>query len=182
MKRRAWLLVALTLLAGAVAVAPAAAQSVMVWGDNLPSNLDPHALYDVPSSFVQLNVYDNLYRYEGNPPQLKPWLAESYTASKDGKTWEFKLKKGLTFANGDPLAAADVVYSFQRIVGMKKAAAGPFNAAKVASITAPDAQTVKFVLEQPYAPFLSSIPVLTVVNKKQIDPNVKGDDLGFGWL
>ena len=180
MRTRSWWSVALA-VAIALAAGPAHAQSIMVWGDNLPSNLDPHALYDVPSSFIQLNVYDNLYRYDGNPPQLKPWLAESYTASRDGKTWEFKLRGGVTFANGDPLTAEDVVWSFKRLMGVNKAAAGPFRAAKVANITA-SGQTVKFTLEQPYAPFLSIIPVLTVVNKKQIEPNVKGDDWGFGWL
>jgi peptide/nickel transport system substrate-binding protein len=180
MRTRSWSILALAVVA-ALAAGPAQAQSVMVWGDNLPANLDPHALYDVPSSFIQLNVYDNLYRYEGNPPQIKPWLAESYTASKDGKTWEFKLRSGVTFANGDPLTAEDVVWSFKRLMGMNKAAAGPFKAAKVASVTA-SGPTLKFTLEQPYAPFLSIIPVLTVVNKKQVEPNVKGDDWGFGWL
>jgi peptide/nickel transport system substrate-binding protein len=182
MRSRVWLLLALALASGTLAVAPANAQSVMVWGDNLPSNLDPHALYDVPSSYTQLNVYDNLYRYEGNPPQLQPWLAESYTASKDGKTWEFKLRKGLTFANGDTLDADDVVWSFKRLMAMNKAAAGPFKAAGVANVEAPNKQAVKFTLEKPYAPFLSIIPVLTIVNRKQVEPQVKGDDLGFGWL
>ena len=182
MRHRAWLLVALGLLAGLAGPSQAGAQSVMVWGDNLPANVDPHALYDVPSSFIQLNVYDNLYRYEGNPPVLKPWLADGYTASKDGKTWEFKLRKGVAFANGDPLVAEDVVYSYKRVMAMNKAAAGPFKAAKIAAVTAPDAGTVRFVLEAPYAPFLSIVPVLTVVNRKQIDPHVKGEDLGFGWL
>ena len=114
MRTRSWWSVALA-LAVALAAGPAHAQSVMVWGDNLPANLDPHALYDVPSSFIQLNVYDNLYRYEGNPPQLKPWLAESYTASPDGRTWEFKLKKGVTFANGDELTAEELDPFFRRV-------------------------------------------------------------------
>src|SRR5882762_4954784 len=100
MTKRTLTLLALGLVLIAVVAAPAHAQSTMVWGDNLPANLDPHALYDVPSSFIQLNVYDNLYRYEGNPPKLKPWLAESYTASKDGKTWDFKLRKCATFHDG----------------------------------------------------------------------------------
>ena len=95
-------------LLATVAAGPAAAQNTLVWGDNLPANLDPHALYDVPSSFIQLNVYDNLYRYEGNPPRLKPWLAESHTASADGKTWEFKLRQGVTFHKGQPFTGADV--------------------------------------------------------------------------
>jgi peptide/nickel transport system substrate-binding protein len=180
MRTRSWLVLALALALG-LAAGPAGAQSVMVWGDNLPANLDPHVPYDVPSSFIQLNVYDNLYRYEGNPPQIKPWLAESYTASRDGKTWEFKLRSGVTFANGDPLTAEDVVWSFKRLMGMNKAAAGPFKAAKVANVAA-SGQTVKFTLEAPYAPFLSIIPVLTVVNRKQVEPNVKGDDWGFAWL
>jgi peptide/nickel transport system substrate-binding protein len=181
MTKRALTLLALGLVLVAVA-APAHAQSTMVWGDNLPSNLDPHALYDVPSSFIQLNVYDNLYRYEGNPPKMKPWLAESYTASKDGKTWDFKLRKGATFHDGTEITGEDVVYSFKRQLGMNKAAAGPFKAASVASITAPDKYTVKFVLEKPYAPFLSIVPILFVVNRKVIEPNVKGDDWGFEWL
>jgi peptide/nickel transport system substrate-binding protein len=181
MRTRTWTVLALA-IAAVLAAGPAAAQSTLVWGDNLPANLDPHALYDVPSSFVQLNVYDNLYRYEGNPPKLKPWLAESYTASKDGKTWEFKLRKGATFHDGTEITAEDVVWSFKRVMGMNKAAAGPFKAAKVASATAADKSTVKFALEQPYAPFLSIVPVLTIVNRKVVEPNVKGDDWGFGWL
>jgi peptide/nickel transport system substrate-binding protein len=181
MKQRIALLAAALLLAVGLAL-PASAQNVLVWGDNLPANLDPHALYDVPSSFVQLNVYDNLYRYEGNPPQLKPWLAEGFTASKDGRTWEFKLRKGVQFADGSELTAEEVVWSVKRILGMNKAAAGPFKAAKIESTTAPDKHTVRFVLEKPYAPFLSIIPVLTVVNRRQVEPHVKGDDWGFGWL
>jgi peptide/nickel transport system substrate-binding protein len=67
-------------------------------------------------------------------------------------------------------------------MGMNKAAAGPFKAAGIQSVTAVDRYTVKFVLEKPYAPFLSIVPVLTIVNRKPVEPNIKGDDWGFGWL
>lgn len=170
-------------LLATVAAGPAAAQNTLVWGDNLPANLDPHALYDVPSSFIQLNVYDNLYRYEGNPPRLKPWLAESHTASADGKTWDFKLRRGVLFHDGSELTAEDVVWSFKRLLGMGKAAAGPFKAVlKPENVTAVDRHTVRFVLDKPYAPFLSTIPIATIVNRRQIEPHAKGDDWGFGWL
>jgi peptide/nickel transport system substrate-binding protein len=160
-----------------------AQQNTLVWGDNLPANLDPHDLYDVPASFVQLNVYDNLYRYRGNPPKLEPWLAESHTASRDGKSWEFKLRRGVKFHDGSDLTAGDVVYSFQRLLGMGKAAAGPFKAVlKAENVTAVDRYTVRFVLEKPYAPFLSTIPIATVVNRRQIAPHVKDNDWGTGWL
>jgi peptide/nickel transport system substrate-binding protein len=52
-----------------------AAGDPLVWGDQLPAGLAPHAIYDVPMQFVLLNVYDGLYRYAGNTPELVPWLA-----------------------------------------------------------------------------------------------------------
>jgi len=68
-------------LAGATAIAAlalltspagAAQPGVLVTGDNLPANVDPHQIFDVPMQLYSLNTYDNLYRYEGNPPELRP--------------------------------------------------------------------------------------------------------------
>jgi peptide/nickel transport system substrate-binding protein len=167
---------------GLVAVPVAAQDNVMVWGDGLPANLDPHDPYDVPAALIQLNVYDNLYRYQGNPPQLQPWLAESHTASRDGRTWEFKLRRGVKFHDGTELTAEDVVWSIKRILGLNKAAAGPLKAAKIQDVSAPDKQTVRVVLEKPYAPFLSIIPVATVVNRRVVEPQAKDNDWGNAWL
>jgi peptide/nickel transport system substrate-binding protein len=183
MSARLLALTVLGLLALGTAAGPAAGQDqVMVWGDALPAKLDPHDPYDVPAALIQLNVYDNLYRYQGNPPQLQPWLAESHTASKDGKTWEFKLRKGVKFHDGSELTADDVVWSVNRILGLGKAAAGPLKAAKVATVSAVDKHTVRFVLERPYAPFLSIVPVATIVNRRVIEPHVKSNDWGNAWL
>ena len=160
-----------------------AQDNALIWGDDLPANLDPHGPYDTIASFIQLNVYDNLYRYEGNPPKLQPWLAESYTASRDGKTWEFKLRSGAKFADGSEITAEDVAYSFKRLLGMGQAAAGPFKAVlKPENVTAVDKATVRFVLDKPYAPFLSTIPIAAIVNRKQIEPHVKDSDWGHAWL
>jgi len=46
-----------------------------------------------------------------------PSLAESWTISPDAKVYEFKLRKGVKFHNGDPLTAEDVVFSFMRYKG-----------------------------------------------------------------
>ncbi len=43
---------------------------------NVPVNLDPHQVLDVQAVVNALNAYDNLYRYEDNPPKMRPWLAE----------------------------------------------------------------------------------------------------------
>ena len=94
------------------AQATAAQPDVLVPGWDLPGNIDPHQVLDVPAQNVAFNLYDNLYRYEENPPKLEPWLAESHTVSADGLTWEFKLRPGAKFHDGSPVTAADVVFSF----------------------------------------------------------------------
>ena len=56
-------------------------------------NLDPHVKTDWSTRTIQQSVYDALLKYEGNPPKLVPWLAESYAVSKDGMTYTFKIDK-----------------------------------------------------------------------------------------
>src|SRR4051794_37007404 len=94
----------------------AASPDVLVPGWDLPANIDPHQVLDVPAENVAFNLYDNLYRYEDNPPKIEAWLAESHTVSPDGMTWEFKLRPGVTFHDGSKVTAADVVFSFQRVL------------------------------------------------------------------
>src|SRR5205085_9748947 len=175
-------------IAGAVAmaavlvVAPqarAAQPGVLVTGDNLPTNLDPHQIFDVPMMLYSLNAYDNLYRYQGNPPQLKPWLAESHTVSPDGFTYEFKLRHGAKFHDGSEITADDVVYSFRRVLALGKAPAGAFKPVlKADNVTAPDKQTVRFVLDRPYAPFLAATPIVMIVNPRVVKAHETNNDWG----
>jgi peptide/nickel transport system substrate-binding protein len=64
----------------------------IVWGDQLPGGLNPHVIADVPMQFIQLNTYDEFYRYQGNPPEFVPSLASGHTASADGLTWTVTLR------------------------------------------------------------------------------------------
>ena len=85
-----------------------------IWGG--PSefqSMDPHAIYDVTSENLRLNLYDHLYRYLDNPPKIQPWLAESYTVSSNELKWTFKLRKGAKFHNGDEVTAEAVKYSIE---------------------------------------------------------------------
>ena len=131
------------------AISSASAAKSMVWADGLPKNLDPHAVYDVPMQIYMLNVYDGLYRYQGNPPALEPWLATGHTVSDDGLTWDFQLREGVRFHDGSELTAEDVVYSVRRILALGKAPSGAFRAVlKSENVTAPDTYTVRFVLDR----------------------------------
>jgi len=163
--------------------AAGAQQRPLVWGDTLPATLDPHAIFDVPSQFVLLNAYDGLYRYQSNPPKLVPWLAESHTASPDGLTWEFTLREGAKFHDGSAITAEDVVWSFRRLLAMNRAPAAAFTPVlKAEGITATGPRTVRFTLSKPYAPFLSAIPLVAVVNPRLVTPNIKEGDWGNAWL
>jgi peptide/nickel transport system substrate-binding protein len=181
--RRVFGLAALAAVMAVVPPAVAGAPGVLVTGDNLPANVDPHQIFDVPMQFYSLNTYDNLYRYQGNPPKLEPWLAQSHTVSADGLTWEFKLRTDAKFQDGSAISADDVVYSFKRVLAIGKGPAGAFKPVlKPDNITAPDQETVRFKLEAAYAPFLSAIPIVMIVNPRVVQPHESNGDWGAAWL
>jgi peptide/nickel transport system substrate-binding protein len=183
MKTISRLIAALLFVGMSMGLSQNATAQTLVWGDTLPKSLDPHAIYDVPMQFYMLNTYDGLYRYQGNPPKLQPWLAKSYTVSNNGLTWQFKLVEGAKFHDGSEIKADDVVYSFRRVLALGKAPSGAFRPVlKGENVTAIDERTVQFVLDKAYAPFLSAIPIVAIVNQRVIQPNVKGDDWGSEWL
>lgn len=186
MLRRVLLAAACTIAAAGVLVPSAEAQrrpNEIVWGDQLPGGLDPHVIADVPMQFIQLNIYDELYRYQGNPPELVPWLASGHTVSADGLTWTFTLRPGIRFHDGSELTAADVVYSFQRVLALRRGPAAAFlPILDPAGISAPDKLTVRFHLKSAYAPFLAAIPLVAIVNAKLVKENERNGDWSTAWL
>src|SRR5262249_12409544 len=112
------LLAALLLVALAGAVeAPQKAGGGMRWGlyvTGPPAWRDPREGAGFLNPFwVQYALHDALVKpMPGNI--MTPSLAESWTLSPDQKTYDFKLRQGLKFHNGDPFTAEDVKFSFQR--------------------------------------------------------------------
>jgi peptide/nickel transport system substrate-binding protein len=177
-------LAALSTAALALKAIPAnAAEDVFVSAWGLPSNVDPHQVFDVPMQTVMFNVYDNLYRYENDPPQIVPWLAKGHTVSEDGMTWDFELRPGIKFHDGSDMTADDVVYSFHRLLALKLAPSGAFlPILRPENVTATGPLTVRFVLSKPYAPFFAAIPIVSIVNPRAIKPHEKDNDWGKAWL
>lgn len=77
-------------------------------------------------------------------------LAESWSESADGLVYEFRLRQGLTFHNGDPCTAEDVLYSFQRYKGT----GAKELQSKVKNVEMVDALTVRFHLHEPWPDFM----------------------------
>jgi peptide/nickel transport system substrate-binding protein len=65
------------------------------------------------TTFWGWSVFDPLITVDKNA-NFVPCVADSYSLSADGLTWTFKIHKGITFSNGDPLTAADVKFSVDR--------------------------------------------------------------------
>src|SRR6266446_810305 len=83
--------------------------------------------------------------------RMGPALAEAWSESPDGTTYEFRLRPGLTFHNGDPCTAEDVIFSFGRYKGV---GAGEFQR-NVKNVEAVDARTVRFHLRAPWPDFMT---------------------------
>ena len=148
-------------------------------------SLDPAVQMDNQHWQVTYPTYERLVKYktEGGKAstEVEGSLAKSWTVSDDGLVWTFKLDPGHKFADGSPVDAAAVKFSIERA---KKIGKGPSEYFKmVKSVEAPDAETVVFTLDKPFAPFLSSLAVngAGVVNPKVMDHEENGD-LGSAYL
>ena len=116
-----------------------------------PSWFDPA---ETPAQITPFGILYALHDAVVRPlpgERMGPALAESWSESPDGLTYEFKLRPGLKFHNGDPCTAEDVVFSFTRYKGVGAAELK----AKVKNVEVVDARTVRFHLHQPWPDFMT---------------------------
>ena len=124
------------------------AEGVMTWGVHVsltPAFFDPA---DATGTALPLMVYYAVHDALVRPlpgTRMGAALAQSWEVSRDGLVYEFTLRKGVRFQNGDPLTAEDVKFSFDRYRG---ASAGLLKA-KVAAVEIVDPLRVRFRLKQP---------------------------------
>jgi peptide/nickel transport system substrate-binding protein len=152
---RQFLLVAVVAL-GAVAATAAGAEpsgkATIAWHVTIsPSWFDPSTAPPQITPFGMLYaIHDALVRpYPGQ--KMGPSLAESWQESPDGKTYQFKLRPGLKFHNGDPVTTEDVKFSFERYRG----AGATVLKEHVAQVEIVDPLVVRFHLKQPWPDFMT---------------------------
>lgn len=153
------------LLSALLLPAAAAAQELVRGNGPEPSTLDPHRCQEVACGNVVRDLYEGLVT-EDAAGNVIPGAAMSWTRSDDGLTWEFRLRDELRWSNGEALDAPQFVASFRRALAPQTAAPmatllRPIaNAGAVTSgtlppealgVSAPDARTVRIVLDEPVA-------------------------------
>ena len=85
-----------------------------------PTTLDPHRAEGVPANNILRDLFEGLVT-EAPDGTLIPGVAERWNISRDGLTYTFYLRRDAQWSNGDPLTAADFVYSLRRVVAPETA-------------------------------------------------------------
>src|SRR2546427_11742941 len=113
-------LLVLLLLSAPPGPAAAAPEGTLTWGLHVTLAtrwLDPSDTEAFINPFMVLYAIHDALVKPMPAGDNTPSLAEAWTASKDGLTYEFVLRKGVKFHNGDPVTAEDVKFSFDRYRG-----------------------------------------------------------------
>src|SRR5215218_5232566 len=154
-------------------------------------SLDPAKASDLPGFTVIAVLYGGLVRLDGSL-QVVPSLAEEWSVSEDSLTYTFTLRDGITFSDGTPVTADDVVWTFNHaldpttggwtgayyftlIQGADEVAAG--TATEASGVKKVDDKTVAITIKEPAAYFLSSLvagPSKILAKATAADPNNEG--------
>jgi peptide/nickel transport system substrate-binding protein len=146
--------------------------TVALTGD-FPS-LDPSKDSSPLGSNYRLNVFNALTAVERDG-SISPRLAESWTRSDDLTQWTFKLRPGAKFHDGSDFTAADVKFTYERVLADATSPVRTF-ARIVKAVDVVDDHTVKFTLAQPYAIFERQATFIYIMSKTYFD---KVGDQGY---
>jgi peptide/nickel transport system substrate-binding protein len=169
----------LGLMAGSPHSAAAAPVDQLTWGVHVslaPTWFEPAEASGIITPFMVLYaLHDGMVKPMPGTA-LAPSLAEAVTASEDGRSYDFVIREGARFHNGDAVTSADAKFSFERYRGI----AHDLLQARVAAVETPDARHVRFRLKEPWPDFLTFYATATgagwIVPKAYVEK--VGDD-GF---
>lgn len=147
---------------------------IRITADSTPV-IDPAIGISNSSSIAFVNLYDTLvFPTEDG---VIPWLATNWDVGEDGTEYTFYLKEGVKFHDGSELLASDVVFSAKRLVDIGEGFAYIYSDI-IKDVVAEDDYTVKFILNNSFGPFVSSLCRLYIVNQDLIMDNLEEGSYG----
>ncbi len=153
---------AVALAAMAPVAHQARAQVLDIATDASPVGLDPHVATSFATFLVVSNVYEGLTAIDKDL-RIVPALADRWTISPDGLTYDFHLRAGATFHNGRALTAQDIIANIERIRDAKTGSPLASRVAAIKTMEATATDALRITLAAPNAPFLSQLGTISIV-------------------
>jgi peptide/nickel transport system substrate-binding protein len=135
---------------------------------------------DLVSSLTQAR----LVRINKLTQDVEPWLAEGWKADADGRRYEIALRQNVTYSDGHPFTAEDVIFSFRAVYDPKvqsHLADTLTVGGKPIEVAAPDAHTIVLTLPSPFAPGLRLLSNLPILPKHVLEPALKAGTFATAW-
>ncbi|WP_370399455.1 ABC transporter substrate-binding protein [Sulfitobacter sp. JB4-11] len=136
-----------------------------------PQTMDPHAVNSAPVLGFLNNIYEGLVR-RGKDMAIEPALATSWEPIGEGEGWRFNLREGVTFHDGSPFTAEDVLFSYQRASDEASDTRSWF--APVSDVVVVDEFTVDIMTSAPNPIFPSSIANWMIMDSGWAEANNAG--------
>jgi peptide/nickel transport system substrate-binding protein len=136
----------------------------------LPSHaptMDPHMHFERVGILVNINMFDSLL-HRNTKLEFEPSIATSWKALSDTQ-WEFKIRKGVRFHNGDTLTPVDVKFSFDRVIDPAKKSPQYGNVRAIKEVKVIDAETVHLITDKPFPLLLERLVFFPIVPKKHVE-------------
>jgi len=145
-----------------------------------PRNFTRLGARESTTDLVALLLHASLVRINRVTDDVEPWLAESWTRSSDGRQYTIKLRPGISFSDGHPMTADDVVFSFDAVY-----AAGVPESIEVDGkrlvVSVVDPATVTVTFPSVFAPGLRILENVVILPRHKLEPALKSGALKSAW-
>ena len=129
--------------------------------------LDPHFHFERVGILVNINMFDSLL-HKNTKLEYEPSLATSWKPLSDTQ-WEFKLRRGVQFHNGETMTAEDVKFSFERVLDQKKKSPQFGNIRAIKEVRIVDPETIHIITDKPFPLLLERLVFFPIVPKKHVE-------------
>lgn len=149
-----------------------------------PQTFNRYTRRDLPTDLVSSFINAKLVRINRVTQDVEPWLVDRWTRSEDGRRYALTLREGITFSDGQPFTADDVVFSFDALYDAtsKNVLAEALKVGgKPLTVTASDARTVVIEFPEAFAPGLRLLDNVPMLPKHRLEGALKAGRFASAW-
>jgi peptide/nickel transport system substrate-binding protein len=145
-----------------------------------PRNFARFGPPEATTDLVALLLHAGLIRINRVTDDVEPWLAESWTQSADGRQYTLKLRPSVTFSDGHPMTADDVLFSFEAVYAAGVAESIEVDGKRLV-VSAVDPQTVRITFPSVFAPGLRILQNVNILPRHKLESALKSGALKSAW-